>query len=466
MTARVLVVDDLQPNIRLLEAKLTGEYFDVITADSGPAALELVATQRPDIVLLDVMMPGMDGFEVCERIKSDPRTAHIPVVMVTALSDVADRVRGLDAGADDFLTKPVNDLALFARVRSLVRLKMMMDEWRLREQTSSELGVLSEQTLMLSEKTTEANVLVLDDSVLESERITEILTEDSHRVELAATTKEALDRIEAESFDLVIASLGLREEDSLRFCSQLRSMDQTRQLPILLVVEEHETERLAKGLDLGVNDYLVRPIDRNELLARIRTQIRRRRYHDRLRHNYELSLAMALTDSLTGLYNRRYLMTHLESLCARGNENAKAMSLLMFDIDYFKTINDTNGHAVGDAVLRELAERVSYNVRTFDTVARYGGEEFVVVMPDTALEVAVRVAERLREIVAERPFRGVGTVSDVAVTISMGVASQLDPSESPESLIDRADRALYEAKRAGRNRVVVSAPNAERAAAS
>src|ERR1700691_2332313 len=134
MTARILVVDDVLPNIKLLEARLTAEYFDVLTATHGLDALSLCAEGECDIVLLDVMMPGMDGFEVCRRLKADPRTAGIPVVMVTALSDVSDRVKGLEAVADDFLTKPVNDVALFARVRSLVRLKRMIEEWRLREE--------------------------------------------------------------------------------------------------------------------------------------------------------------------------------------------------------------------------------------------------------------------------------------------------------------------------------------------
>jgi len=145
MPARVLVVDDILPNVKVLEAKLSAEYFDVLTAMSGQEALDSMAEDPPDIVLLDVMMPGMDGVEVCRTIKGDATLSHIPVVMVTALSDPSDRVRGLEAGADDFLTKPVNDVALFARVRSLVRLKMMMDEFRLREQTSSEFGVFGDE---------------------------------------------------------------------------------------------------------------------------------------------------------------------------------------------------------------------------------------------------------------------------------------------------------------------------------
>src|ERR687886_1132822 len=135
MTARVLVVDDVPANVRLLEARLSAEYFDVLTAASGTQALQICQRAQCDIVLLDVMMPDMDGFEVCRRLKANPKTHHIPVIMVTALDQPADRVRGLEAGADDFLTKPVSEIALLARVRSLVRLKMVTDELRMRALT-------------------------------------------------------------------------------------------------------------------------------------------------------------------------------------------------------------------------------------------------------------------------------------------------------------------------------------------
>lgn len=461
MSARVLVVDDVLPNVKLLAAKLTREYFDVVTANSGPEALERIHAQHPDIVLLDVMMPGMDGFEVCEKIRADPATMHIPVVMVTALSDASDRVRGLEAGADDFLTKPVNDVALFARVRSLVRLKMMTDEWRLRESTSGQLGMLVSTDSVHTQTAEAARVLVVEDSAIDLDKITETLARDRDVVTDTDTCAGGLELALAEEFELIVISLTLMREDGLRLCSQLRSHEKTRQIPILLLADETDMDRVAKGLELGANDYLIKPIDRNELLARTRTQVRRKRYQDKLRANYEASLSMALTDSLTGLFNRRYLSAHLPRLLDRSGGNNKPVSALLFDIDHFKIVNDTWGHGVGDEVLKEVAQRASRNLRNFDLVARLGGEEFVVIMPDTDGPQAMAVAERLRRRIAEEPFLVSAPVGKIDITISIGVALAdwtLDADGKPESgdaLLRRADTALYQAKRSGRNRVVM-----------
>ena len=455
MTARVLVVDDLLPNVKLLEAKLTSEYFDVVTAGDGPSALASIAENAPDIVLLDVMMPGMDGFEVCRRIKDDPKTTHIPVVMVTALSDNADRVRGLEAGADDFLTKPLNDTALFARVRSLVRLKMLTDEWRLREQTSGQLGVLQEEKAMSDVDTSGARVLIIEEGEIDWMKISETLKTENADLEHARNSDEAQTAaMSGPSFDLVIVNLNLRSQDALRLTSHLRAMERTRYTPILLVAEEHDMEKVAKGLDLGVNDYLIKPIDRNELLARVRTQIKRQRYQERLRDNYERSLVMALTDSLTGLYNRRYVTAHLGGMIERHKQTDKPLALLMFDIDFFKKVNDTFGHAAGDEVLIEMSRRVIDHVRSVDTVARLGGEEFVAVLPDTEEEVALVVAERLRYTMAAETFEMKAANTEETVTISIGVA-MLQGDDSLDSLMNRADEALYAAKGAGRNLVVI-----------
>ena len=458
MTARVLVVDDVVANTKVLEAKLVSEYFNVITATSGAAALDIVRDQAPDIVLLDVMMPEMDGFEVCRRIKESPATTHIPVIMVTALSDTADRVRGLEAGADEFLTKPVDDMALFARVRSLVRLKQMIDEWRLRAEISEELGVLAAPT-NLDTPTEKGSVLVAMPKAHDIRNASEVLARDNNEVAGAETGAEALEALKTGQFDMVMVSVALDDDDGLRLCSQIRSHEQTRQIPILLIGDEADNSLLAKGLDLGVNDYIVAPVDVNELLARVRIQRRRKRYQDRLRQNYEDSLSMALMDGLTGLYNRRYMESHASTSLRHARNDGRCLAFLVADIDHFKSVNDTYGHAAGDAVLNEIAKRFAQNIRPSDTIARFGGEEFVAALPDAGLEGAEVVAVRLRRVVADEAF-DVGETK-IDVTISVGAAiydPALDPTETADEVMKRADEALYQAKRAGRNRIVL-APN-------
>ncbi len=453
MSARILVVDDVPANVKVLEAKLSAEYYDVITASDGYEALERIADSQPDIVLLDVMMPGLDGLEVCRRIKADRRSMHLPVVMVTALSEASDRVRGLEAGADDFLTKPVDDLSLFARVKSLVRLKMMMDELQLRRRTREQFGVVEEGPTLAEEDTSAASILIVDDYDPIARRLEATLVGDGHRVEVVADGEHGLARATSGDFDLLVVSLSLQGDDPLRLCSQLRSNETSRNIPILVVVDEEDRERLAKGLELGVNDYLAHPVDRNELLARARTQIRRRRYQEHLRDTYSRSITMALLDPLTGIYNRRYLDTHLAALLADTSEPPRAVSLLILDIDFFKKINDEHGHAAGDEVLKEVAARVADRLRGFDTFARFGGEEFVVVMPETGLDMAAGVAERIRAAIAETPIPVHGKES-VSVTVSIGVAMS-GHEETPEAVLERADRALYRAKDNGRDRVEI-----------
>ena len=456
MTARVLVVDDVLANVKLLEAKLTAEYFGVLTARDGKEALGIVERAHPDIVLLDVMMPGMDGFEVCRRIKQNPLTHHIPVVMVTALDSPADRVQGLEAGADDFLTKPVSDIALMARVRSLVRLKMITDELMLRAATGERMGLQDLPALADSSAEEGGKILLVDDRSSSRNRAKSIIGE-HHEVTIEENPHEALFRAVDGGFDLMIVSLSLTNFDCLRLCSQLRSVDRTRNLPILVICEPDDNGRLIRALDLGVNDYLLRPIDKNELLARVRTQLRRKRFADRLRANLEQSIEYAVTDPLTGLHNRRYMEGHMATLVDQAAHRGKPLSVLLLDIDHFKSINDNHGHGSGDAVIREFAQRLINNVRSVDLVCRYGGEEFVVIMPETDMKIGGSVAERLRERIAAEPFDVPGAESGLTVTVSIGISGIENPVDSPVDILRRADEALYRAKRSGRNRVAATA---------
>ena len=246
MTARILVVDDLPANIKILEAKLSAEYFEVCTARSGAEALEAVKRENPDIVLLDVMMPGMDGCEVCRRLKVDPASQHIPIVMVTVLDEPAARLQALQAGADDFLTKPVDDVALFARVRSLVRLKMLNDELRLREEVRAQLELGETEAPRIEHDMAESTILVVTDSDNDAAAVGVALAE-CKRIDVLASGEAALDKARQGDYDLIIVSLWLDGSDALRLCSQVRSASETRQVPILLLIDDGETAKLSTG---------------------------------------------------------------------------------------------------------------------------------------------------------------------------------------------------------------------------
>ncbi|MDR3423074.1 MAG: PleD family two-component system response regulator [Xanthobacteraceae bacterium] len=456
MTARVLVVDDVPANVKLMEARLSAEYFDVITAMSGVEALTICERAECDLVLLDVMMPDMDGFEVCRRLKTNPATHHIPVVMVTALDQPSDRVRGLEAGADDFLSKPTPELALIARVRSLARLKMVTDELRMRAVTSHEIGIESPEREAVADTGRGGRVLIVDDRPASYERVASTLATE-HNVEIEADPNDALFRAAEGNYDLVIISLDLANFDALRLCSQIRSLERTRNVPILAITEPENNARMLRGLEIGVNDYLMRPIDKNELLARARSQVRKRRYTERLRDNVQTSIEMAITDALTGLFNRRYMESHLATLMEQAGARGKPLAVMMLDIDHFKSINDSYGHDAGDDVLRDFALRIKRSIRGIDLASRCGGEEFIIVMPETDITVAAMVAERLRRRIAAEPFVISQGARSIPVTLSIGIAGLRGRDDTAASLIKRADQALYRAKRDGRNRVVPDA---------
>jgi len=456
MTARVLVVDDILANIKLLEARLQAEYFEVLTATSGAEALEICEREPADVILLDVMMPGMDGFEVCRRLKKDHKTQHIPVVMVTALDQVSDRVQGLEAGADDFLTKPVDEIALITRVRNLARVKTLNDEMIMRAASGQNVALGGGEGINHSDTGRGGKILLVDDDARLAPRVAQTLSKE-HAIQIQPDLQAALLEATEGEFDVVMISLGMKDADGLRLCSQLRSIDRTRHLPIVLMVDPGDEARLMRGLDMGINDYLIRPIDRNEVLARVRTQIKRKRFSQSLRSQIEKRVELAVVDPLTGLNNRRFMESHMASQVREALERGKPMSLLIIDVDYFKNVNDTYGHDAGDMVLKEFGARLKHNTRGIDLACRYGGEEFVVVMPDTDMDRARQVAERLRACVENEPFKTSHAGSYINLTASVGVACLEETEDTPASILKRADQALYAAKRAGRNRVEADA---------
>jgi two-component system cell cycle response regulator len=446
MSARVLVVDDIEQNRKLLSDKLKNEYFHVITAVDGEDGVEKALAEEPDVILMDIMMPKLNGIDACRKLKNDPRTEHIPIVLVTALNEREDRLRGLGAGADDFLTKPVSDLHLLSRVRALTKYKMVADELRKREASGKRMGAVD--VVNAGRASEPARILVVDENERQARRICRYL-EGLHRPISHAEASQL--GISGSMVDLMIVSLSNEKLDGLRLCAYFRSLESTRDLPILVVAEPDDEKKALRALDLGASDIVIKPIDSEELSARVKTQVRKKRYLDALRARLDQSMELAVTDQLTGLHNRRYMRVQLESFLNRSLMGGDPVSILLCDIDHFKRVNDIHGHAAGDDVLREFGRRLRENIRPADLACRYGGEEFVVIMPDTSQALAQAAGERLRQIISDQGFR-INRGDELRVTMSGGV-STVAPEDTIDALLKRADDALYRAKSSGRNRI-------------
>jgi two-component system cell cycle response regulator len=448
MSARILVVDDLAPNRNLLDVKLSAEYYDVLTASSGEEAIEIAKKERLDLIMMDIIMPGgMNGFEATKILKTDPFLYHIPIIMVTALEESKDRVRGLEAGADDFITKPIDDFNLTARVRSLLRLKMTTD------QLMSHTGHSAENCRPMFEKIQmrKGRVLLIGDENGQPARISKMIG-DSHEVVVECDPAEAMRKAKS-NFDLVIVSLVAKSFDGLRLCASLRFSAETRDTPILVIGNAEDQSTFVKAYDLGVNDSIMRPIEAQELRARMTTLLRRKFYADSLKENFNEDLEMVISDPLTGLGNRRFFDRQVEPLFEGLKENGEDFSILVFDIDHFKRVNDMLGHDMGDQILKEVAARIVTNMRAIDIVSRYGGEEFMIAMPGTRQDDAFLAAERVRQSMGGTPIFVDG--QGLSITTSCGVA-QVAPGEQLREVFRRADTALYQAKRNGRNQVAVA----------
>jgi two-component system cell cycle response regulator len=444
MTARVLIVDDSASRRDSLAARLSDEFFEVATSDSGPAALTAARRDGPDIVLLASPLARLDPYETCRRLKSDPATAHVPVVLITRAGEPAARLRGFAVGIDDFLVEPVEPAELAARVRSLARLKTLLDEIRARE-PGGETPVLGD----LASPDTRATIAIVDDGAPRVADLFAMLR--GFGTVLTLPTGLPTDRLRGLRCDLVVVGLGEGALDGLRVVSRLRSWPETRHLPVLAFVPRAERAVMVRAFEIGASDCVTMPVDMIEVVARVRTLLRRGRLTERLRRNLVHSMRLAATDAVTGVYNRHHLVHQLNALSLRARTTAKPLAAMMVDLDHFKSVNDRFGHAAGDRALRAVGHELSATVRGLDVVARYGGEEFAVLMPDSDLDAARRVADRVRAAVETLHERHPGVP---ALTVSIGVAVTGPAGEDGGEVLARADAALYAAKLAGRNRVI------------
>jgi two-component system cell cycle response regulator len=470
MAGRILIVDDIATNRIILKVKLGAACYSVLQANDGASALELIRRETPDLVLVDLSMPVMDGLDVCRAIKSDPLIAHIPVIVVSAHGTHDHKLQALRAGAEDFMTKPIDELALMARVRSLLRAQDISKELSLRESTTRALG-FAEQAGDAFEPQGQIAFIATD---TDQSAMWQKMTGKAISAATQILTREealALGEPETKVPDVFVIAADIDHAgDGLQMISQLRSNSATRHSAIVVVTTAGAKEMAAMALDLGASDLLIEPLDQQEMAHRLRTQLTRKRQADRLRRKVHDSLQLAVTDPLTGLFNRRYAVSHMTRLLEDNANSGQGFAMMLLDLDRFKMVNDTFGHVAGDTVLKEVAARLKSNLRSVDLVARIGGEEFLVVMPDTSAKDAERAAERLCKVVEETPMPLPKTSGanlngrQITQTVSIGVVvdakANVEGLNNPEALIEHylilADQAMYKAKSAGRNGVMFS----------
>lgn len=457
MSGRILIADDVATNRIIMKVKLSAASYDVIQAESGSDALRMAFGNPPDLFILDMALGDQDGIEICRKIRQNATTQTIPVILVSDKCDTETRLAALSAGADEFLPKPINEMILLARVRNLLRARVIGEELTRRQGTALELGFAEAPTAFAR-----PGRIALVGAQPEIAVNWRNAIQDSLPGTIDVLPKEqVLETIGlgggAPDVIVLSADAGM-PRGGLTLLAELRARNQTRHAAIIVVHDENDLNSGVSALDMGANDLITTQSDPREMALRIRCQLSRKLQADRLRDTVEDSLKLAMIDPLTGLYNRRYALPHLDRIAARAAEIERPFAVMVLDLDHFKHINDTYGHSAGDAVLVEISNRVKNNLRGVDLVSRIGGEEFLVVMPDTDLSEARSAAERLRQVTAECPVGLPDGKKKVPVTLSIGVSigGASKRYETPvQAIVDQADRALMGAKSGGRNKVTL-----------
>lgn len=455
MSGRILIADDVATNRIVLKVKLTSACYDVVQAATVSEVISLATANPPDLILLGQTLQGGGGVEACRQLKEYARLAQIPVVIISPINDRDSRLDALQAGAEDFLTKPLDESTLLAMVRNLMRVHASRNEMARRQVLAEEMGFAEENGTFQHKAQIALLPPTIEAGLMWRKALTHEMSQKVHVLTKAQALEDSANGTAAPDVFVIAANLP-DPGDGLRLVSELRSRLSTRNALILFVDESSNGTAASMALDLGANAVLTGYFDAEEIRVRLKRLIPGKFLSDRLRNTVNQRLSLAMTDPLTGLYNRRYATSYLERLETQSAKDAKGFALMLLDLDRFKSINDRYGHIAGDEVLVAVANRLRANIRDMDLLARFGGEEFLIAMPDTNHDAAMVMAERLRRIVGEVAIPSKAIRGDIPVTMSIGVAvSRPGHSEDGDiqSLLQSADRALYASKAEGRNQV-------------
>ncbi len=447
---KILIVDDEPMNVKLLQAHLSPNQYEILHASSGSEALEKTFQDAPDLILLDVMMPGMDGYEVTRRLKKDPPFQEIPIILVTALDGKEDKRKGLEAGADEFLNKPIHKAELLARVRSLILNKRLREQCAARNQVETLFQDPLGNRALWNLQPPQPRVLIVEDNPNDAKLLQHCLGEMPLTIEVAANGEDALSRMKGKDIDLVLLDILLPGVDGFEICGRLKRIEDTRKIQILIITCLSDFESKARGFETGADDFLIKPIDPYELRLRVGTLLQKKRYLDELHQIHEINFYEGVTDPVTGLYNRAYLQDFLNLEMKRSLRLKYPLALLMCAIDDFAKIANSRGTDGGGRILREVGHSLRENFREIDLPVHCGEEVFAVVLPYTDGPGAIKGAERVSKIIQGHSFSQDPDRPPLKINLRMGISLYSSPEWGVNEFIQRAREALYRAQKEGK----------------
>lgn len=449
----IMVVDDEPLNVKLLSAKLGASGYRTLKAYSGLEALNIIEKTIPDLVLLDIMMPEMDGYAVIKKLKNRRETKNIPIVLITALEGEEEKAKGLAAGADEFLNKPVNTAELETRVLSLLRMKKYQEQLNAREQAEKDLIGKPKHNASIEKHINAPTVLLVEDDKKDAQLISNHLKKMPIHLQIVRTGSEALKKLQYEKIDLLLLDLILPDIDGISICRKVKNNEKTMSVQVVIVTTLDDLKVKIRGIEEGADDFLLKPLNCDEIKARVKALLKKKAFIDKLNNRADVALKAAITDKLTGLHNYAFFRHFIGLEIKRSLRHENKMALLMIDVDNFKQFNDTYGHPEGDRALHILGRLIKESVRDVDLAARYGGEEFVVVLPYSGWQSGKQVADRLLEKINSQRITVEDSSSEpIRLSVSIGLAVFPDNGMTAESIINAADTALYHAKNCGKNR--------------
>ena len=459
MAGHILIADDMASNRVLIKAVLAAARYSVTIAPDFSAARDLARDLRPDLAIVSIGKDTAEALALIADIKALPLTQGIEVIALDNSGQGPEggqlRRAALEAGADDVMERRSGQVLILSRIRSLLRQRNRDTDLFAHDMAPEPLGFAAPATAFEPPRRI---ALITRDHASGTVLQQQILPQLRDRIDVLSPDEFfEQSRHGAQTDVFVIEISETSRADDLAGIVELRSRAGGATAGIIVILPQEDIGTAGTALDLGADDTVMRPVDPSEFVLRLRNQLRRKSCADRLRRQLSDGLRMSMIDPLTGLYNRRYALPQLASMAQNAAEHGHCFSVMVVDIDRFKEVNDQHGHSAGDAILVEVARRITASIRSEDMAARFGGEEFLVVMPNTCAEFAAVAAERMRRAVESDLFTLPGGEAQLPLTISVGVAVCNAPTTgSPQAIIDIADQALYTAKADGRNQVSIN----------